>query len=182
MFDLITYDSDGRPRLTVVIENKTPTIAFFVGKNATNPSTNFATKDTRNQYSVLDFDDSTNESTIFVGLIPQQYTGTDIEVRLFYAMTSATSGDVDWQVKMERLTSSDQDIDSASYSVVTSSVNNTVPSTSGHLAIVSITMTKGTNIDNVAVGDMFALQITRDASTDTASGDAELFGVEMRGT
>lgn len=182
MFDLITYDNSGRPRLSVVVENKTPTLAFFSAKNQTNPSANFATKDTRNQYAVLDFDDTTNESTIFVGLMPQQYSDTDIEVRLFFTMTSATSGDVDWQLKMERLTSEDQDIDSDSYSALTTSINNAVSGTSGKITIATVTITKGANMDNVVAGDMFALQITRDAATDTAAGDAELFGVEVRGT
>ena len=182
MFDLLTYDETGRPRLSVTVENLTPTLAVFTAQNAIFPSSSFASKDMRNFYPVLDFDASSNESIYFVGMMPQQYRGTDIEVRLYFTMTSATSGDVDWSVQFERLTSSDQDIDSSSFSDVTTVVNTAVPGTSGQIAITSITVTKGTNIDNTVSGDMFAVKITRGATSDTASGDAELLGIELRGT
>jgi|TARA_R100000501_G_C2585089_1_gene86980 hypothetical protein len=181
MVDLITYDDSGRPRLSVVIENLTPTLAVFVAGNATFPSSDYATRDMRNFYSVLDFDDSTNESISFVGLMPQQYAGNGIELRLFFTMETATSGDVDWSVKFEKLTSFDQDIDSVSYSNATSVIDTAVPSTSGEIAITSISVTDGANMDNITKGDMFVMNITRSATTDTASGDAELLGVEMRG-
>lgn len=183
MFDLITYDNTGRPRLSVTIENLTPTLAFFNGSNAIYPSSNYATKDIRNIYPVLDFDDTTNESIYFVGIMPQQYReNTDIEVRIFFSMTSATSGDVDWSVDFERLTSFDQDIDSSSFSDSTSTVDTAVPSNSGELAITSITVTAGDSIDNIVAGDMFAMRLTRGATTDTATGDAEVLGIEIRGT
>jgi len=182
MFDMMTYDDSGRPRFSVTIENLTPTLAVFTAFNAIFPATNYATKDIRNVYPVLDFDASTNESTIFIGLMPQQYRGGNIEARLFFSMTTATSGDVDWSIQFERISSSDQDIDSDSYSSATSIVDVAVPSTSGVVTVSSITVTSGANMDNVVAGDMFAIQITRGASDDTASGDAELLGVELRGT
>jgi|10_taG_2_1085330.scaffolds.fasta_scaffold63559_2 hypothetical protein len=181
MFDLITYDEDGRPRLSVVVENKTPTLAVFVAGNAIFPASNYATRDIRGIYPVLDFDDTTAESIYFVGVMPQQYTGNGLGVYLFFTMTSAVSGDVDWSVKFERLTTFDQDIDSTSFSSATSVTNTAVPTNAGEIASTSISITSGSNMDNIVAGDMFLLEIIRGATADTASGDAELLGVEIRG-
>jgi hypothetical protein len=182
MFDLISYDNTGRPRLSVTVENLNPTLAAFFPANAIYPSSNYATKDIRNVYPVLDFDDSTNETIYFVGLMPKQYQGNGIDVNLFFTMTSATSGDVDWKVSFERLAASDQDIDSDSYSSETSITDVAVPSVSGEIAVSTITVTSGSSMDNIVAGDMFSLKLTRDAATDTATGDAELLGVELRGS
>jgi hypothetical protein len=182
MFDLLTYDNEGRPRLTVTVENLTPTLAVFTAKNALFPTANYATKDIRNVYSVLDFDDTTNEKTIFLGLMPKQYRGGNIEVHLHFMMTTATSGDVDWIVYFDRFGSNDIDVDTNTWSNTTTVTDTSVPSTSGQIAITTVTVTEGANMDNITAGDLFSIQIERDASTDTATGDAELLGVEIRGT
>jgi len=181
MFDLLTYDNNGRPRISVTVENLNPTLLFFMPGNAVFPSSNYATQDIRNVYPVLDFDDSTNESIYFVGVMPQQYRGNGFDVRLFFSMTSATSGDVDWSVEFERLTAADQDIDSDSYSDATSVLNTSAPTTSGEIAVTTITVTSGSAMDNIVSGDMFAMRLTRGATADTASGDAEILGIELRG-
>ena len=63
------------------------------------PTSNYATLDTRNNHPCLDFDASTNESAIFSGIMPQSYAGTTgITVYLHYAMSTATSGDIDWDI------------------------------------------------------------------------------------
>ena len=115
--------------------------------------------------------------------MPKQYQGNGIDVNLFFTMTSATSGDVDWKVSFERLAASDQDIDSALiYSSATTITDVAVPSVSGEIAVSTITVTSGSRMDNIVAGDMFSLKLTRDAATDTATGDAELLGVELRGS
>jgi hypothetical protein len=174
---MLTYDSDGRPKLLVTIENLTPTVAVFVAANSVIVDSNCATLD---NYIVLDFDDGTNESICFDSIMPQQYRGGDIEVRIHYAMTSATSGDVDWSVKFDRVAANALDIDSASYSTSTSSLNNTVPSTSGQIGIATISVSSGSDMDNIVAGALYRMCITRGASADTATGDAELIAVEIR--
>jgi len=177
---MLTYDNEGRPKLLVTIENLTPTVGVFVAANSVIVDSDCATLDTRNNYIVLDFDDSTNESICFDSVMPQQYRGGNIEVRIHYAMTSATSGDVDWSVKFDRVAVSDLDIDSASYSGSTEKVNNTVPSTSGQIGIATIPVSSGGEMDNIVAGDLYRMCITRGASADTATGDAELIAVEIR--
>ncbi|MFQ6027398.1 MAG: hypothetical protein ACE5Q6_07895, partial [Dehalococcoidia bacterium] len=99
-----------------------------------------------------------------------------------YAMSSATSGDIDWDAAFERIGDQQLDIDSDSFAAVNSVDNTTVPGTSGFIDVVSIAFTDGADMDSVAAGEAFRLKVTRDAASDTASGDAELWAVEIRET
>ena len=48
--------------------------------------------------------------------------------------------------------------------------------------MISIAFTDGVDMDSVAAGERFRIKITRDAASDTATGDAELTGIEIRET
>lgn len=146
------------------------------------PASNFATFDTRNNHPVLDFDDTTNESAVFRGIMPNHYTGNGVTVVLHYAMTSAEANTVDWDVAFERIGDQQLDIDGDSFAEVNSVDNTTVPGTSGLVDIVSIAFTDGADMDSIAAGEGFRLKVTRDASSDDASGDAELLFVEIKET
>jgi hypothetical protein len=158
------------------------TLLIFTPLHNEPPASNFATLDVRNQHPVLDFDAATNESTIFSAVMPRNYGGGGITVYLHYAMTSATSGDVDWDAAFERIGDGQQDIDSDGFAATKSADNNTVPGTCGHVDIVNIAFSNGAEIDSIAVGEAFRLKITRDAVSDTAAGDAELLFVELKET
>ena len=145
-------------------------------------ASDYATLDTRNLHPVLDFDDTTNESTVFSAVMPRHYAGGGITVYLHYAMTTATSGDIDWDAAFERIGDAQQDIDSDGFAAVNSVDNTTVPGTSGHVDIVNVTFTDGADMDSIAVGEGFRMKITRDAASDTAAGDAELRFVEIKET
>jgi hypothetical protein len=75
------------------------TLARFTPDNNQPPAANFATLDTRNSIAVLDFDDSTDESAIFVSICPE---GADLASASRFASsgppTTATSGDVVWEI------------------------------------------------------------------------------------
>lgn len=58
--------------------------------------------------------------------------------------------------------------------------NTVVPGTSGLVDVVSVAFTAGADMDSVAAGESFRLKVTRDAASDTATGDAELIKVELR--
>lgn len=154
----------------------------FIPQSGEATSSNFATLDTRNLHPVLDFDDTTNESIVFSGVLPQHYDGGGVTVFLHYAMTSATSGDIDWDAAFERIGDQQQDLDSDSFAAVNSVDNTTVPGTSGLVDIVSIAFTNGADMDSVAAGEGFRIKVTRDAASDTATGDAELRWVEIQET
>jgi hypothetical protein len=159
------------------------TLVIFTPQANEPPASNYATLDTRNSHWVLDFDDTTNESAVFTGVMPRSYAGTTgVTVYIHYSMSSATSGDIDWDVAFERIGDQQQDVDSDGFAAVNSVDNTTVPATSGFVDIVNITFTDGADMDSVAVGEKFRLKLTRDAASDTASGDAELHAIEIKET
>jgi len=159
------------------------TLLIFTPPTYEPPTSNYATFDARNTHPVLDFDDTTNESAVWTGIMPQSYAATTgVTVYIHYAMTSATSGDIDWDVAFERIGDEVLDIDSDSFAAVNSVDNTTVPGTSGNVDVVSIAFTDGADMDSVAAGELFRIKVTRDAASDTATGDAELVYIELRET
>lgn len=158
------------------------TLLIFLPHNNEPPSSNYATLDLRNQHPVLDFDDTTNEDAVFTGIMPRNYDGSGITVYIHYAMSSATTNDIDWDAAFERIGDQQLDIDGDSFAAAQSVDNTTVPGTSGLVDIVNIAFTDGAQMDSIAVGESFRIKITRDAANDTASGDAELVAVEIKET
>jgi hypothetical protein len=162
--------------ITATASGGSKTYAVFTPDNNQPPASNYATLDTRNSVACLDFDDATDESAVFVGLIPEGASlGSGLKIRLHWAATTATSGDVRWDVQLERMTT---DLDSDSFDTV-ASATATTNGTSGILTVTEITLT---TIDSVTSGDGFRLKVTRDANNgaDTMSGDCELFICEVR--
>jgi hypothetical protein len=159
------------------------TLLIFTAQHNEPTTSAYATFDTRNQHPVLDFDAATNESAVFSHVMPQTYSGTTgITVLVHYAMSTGTTGDIDWDAQFELIGDQQQNIDTDGFASVQSTDNTTIPSTSGFVDIVSITFTDGAQMDSVAAGDGFRLKVTRDAVSDTAAGDAELRFVEVRET
>jgi len=159
------------------------TLLVFTPLHNEPPSSNPATFDTRNLHPVLDFDGGTNESAVFSAVMPRSYAGTTgVTGYIHYAMTSATSNDIDWDVAFERIGDQQQDIDSDGFAAVNSVDGTTVPGTSGLVDIVNVTFTDGADMDSVAVGEAFRIKITRDAASDTDATDAELVRVEIKET
>lgn len=144
------------------------------------PTANYATLDTRNNHPVLDFDTATQEAAIFTGVLPSSYGGAGIVVKVFVAMTSATSGTVGFDVAIERIDASSLDIDSDSFATAQTIVATTVPGTSGQILALSVNIANGADMDNLAAGELFRLRLRRDVANDTATGDAEVLAVSMR--
>lgn len=160
----------------------TKTYAFFTPLDNQPPASNFATLDTRNTTSpvaILDFDAATDESAIFVGVMPEAAVLTSgLKVFIHWAATSATSGTCRWGAQIERLEAHDIDGDGFD----TAGTNGTTTNaTSGVVNETEITLS---NIDSLAAGEPYRLKIYRDADgtsgTDDMTGDAELIAVEVR--
>ena len=156
------------------------TLLTFTALGNEPPVSNAATLDLRNGHPVLDFGGPMNESAVFAAVMPRHYAGGGVTVYLHYAMTSATSGDIDWDVAFERIGDQQQDMDSDGFAAVNSVDNTTVPAASGKVDVVSVALADGAEMDNVAAGEGFRLKITRDVLSDTAGGDAELRFVELK--
>lgn len=144
-------------------------------------ATNEATFDsTSDGQLVLDFDATTNEFAVFYGVMPSRYSGGGLTIKVHLAMSTASSGDVDLDVQFARLTG--EDLSAVTYSTAVSQDNNTVAGSILTEFTVTLTVTSGTQMDSVVAGDFFAFKITRDAASDTATGDMELLGIEIRET
>ena len=161
-------------------------LGVFEPQTAHFPSSNFGTFDTRNNHPVIDLDDTTQETIYFKGRMPANYSGGGITVEIHYAMTSATTGGVVFEAAFERVSDSIQDIDSDGFAAANATSAITVPGTSGHVDITTITFTDGADMDSVTAGDGYRLSIARDAdstnATDDATGDAEIWLIVVKET
>jgi hypothetical protein len=159
------------------------TLVIFTPLANEPPSANYATLDLRNYHPVLDFDADADEAAVFTGVLPRAYAGGGVTVYLHWAATSATSGNVVWDVSFERIGDDVLDIDSDSFAAV-QSVTAAASGTSGNVVIDTIAFTNGAQMDSVAAGEAFRLKINRDANNanDTMTGDAELVAVEIKET
>lgn len=149
----------------------------FTPEEAAFPSTNFPQLLKVNSRFVLGFDASTSETCYWTGIAPQGLTGA-LSATITWMAASATSGDVDWDVAIEAVTSGDSlDLDATtSFGSVNSADNNSVPGTAGYMLQTSVTLT---NNDSIAAGDYFRISLTRDIA-DTATGDIYVLAVEIR--
>jgi hypothetical protein len=157
----------------------TKTLARFSPLDNQPPSSNYATFDTRNSIAVLDFDASTAESAVFVGIVPEaaDFT-TGIKVRIVWMATSATTGNVIWTSAFER---GNTDLDADSFATGIDSSAAAANGTSGIVTTTSIDHS-GSEIDGLTAGDLFRVKITRKAAdgSDTMTGDAEVIAVEIQ--
>lgn len=146
------------------------------------PATNYALQDKRNQHPILVYDDTSNWDGVFTGIMPQHYAGiTGITVYIHWSHVAIVN-DVDWDVAFERIGDQQQDMDADGFAAANSVDNNTVPGNSGDVDIVSVAFTDGADMDSIAVGELFRMKVTRDAASDTAVGNAQLRGIEIRET
>jgi hypothetical protein len=156
----------------------TKSLAHFTARDNLPPAANFATLDTRNSISVLEFDAATEETAAFIGVIPEGANlASGLLVRIWWMADTATSGNVRLAASFED-TGTDLDADSFDTATeVTSAANGT----SGIETVAEITCT---TIDSLAAGDRFRLRIARkaaDPTNDTMTGDMQLVAVEVRG-
>lgn len=158
-------------------------LAAFKPQDNEPPASNNATIDTRNSVMVLDFDDSTDESAVFGGVLPNHYGGGGLTVTLVWMATSATTGNVVWNADIERHQDDAFDIDSDGFAGANAATGTTA-SASGEQQYTDITFTDGADMDSLAAGESFRLKITRDANdaADTMTGDAELLRVIVKET
>jgi hypothetical protein len=129
---------------------------------------------------VLAFDATTQETCAWTCVAPQGWTGT-ITAVISYAMASATTGGVAFEVGVEAITSGDaMDTDaSTSYDTTNTGTDAAVPGTAGNMEQLSITLT---NNDSSAAADLLRFYLRRAPAngTDTATGDALVFSLEVR--
>jgi hypothetical protein len=161
------------------------TLAVFTPYAHEPPASAFATLDVRNGHPVLDFDGSTDEEAVFTGILPMNYGASGLDINIWWAATSATSGNVRWQAAIERMDVASLDIDGDSFAAF-QSAGGTPPATNGQLVKTTVSLTNGAQMDSLAAGEAFRLKIRRDADgtsgTDDVTTDVELVVVEIQET
>lgn len=147
------------------------------------PATTYATIDFRvggsspaEHVRVLDFDDTTTEYMDYLCYL-ENYGGGGLTFRILWTATSATSGDVHWQIAIRRVGNKVDDID-ASHTYVYNAVIDDPATTNGQLEDSGLTFTDGSDMDSWADGELAIVRIRRNNDgSDTMSGDAELWGL-----
>jgi hypothetical protein len=156
------------------------TRTILTPESAHYPATNFPALILSNRRPVLAFDASTSETAYWTFVAPQGITGAWTAV-ISYAMASATTGGVAFDVALEAITSGDAlDTDATtSFDTANTGTDSAVPGTAGYMEQVSITLT---NADSIAAADLVRVSVTRAVAnaTDTATGDCYVFAVELR--
>jgi hypothetical protein len=158
-------------------------LIIFRAQDNEPPVAAFATLDTRNAHLVLDFDGATDEEAVFTGIMPANYAGGGLTIKVHVSFTSATSGTANIECHLERITGLDIDADSFA---AFQDVGVTANGTPGIEVVGSITFTDGAAMDSIVAGDLFRLKIRRDADgtngTDDIVTDMELLGIEVTET
>jgi len=159
------------------------TMDWWIAWDCVKDDTSGATNDVRNQHRVIDFDDTTDESAIYSGLLPNSYDGGGLTLELLIGATTATSGNAIFDAGIERIQEGATDVDADSFAAV-NSVTQAVNGTSGVFVLATITFTDGADMDSLAAGEAFRIKVTRDADngSDTVSGDVELLRVHLSET
>lgn len=161
------------------------TLNIFLPEDNEFPASIPATPDRRNSHPTLDFDGGTDEEAVFTGILPANYSGLGLDIRIFCAFTSATTGSVRWQAAIERIDASSLDIDADSFASF-QSAGGSAPGTAGQVIVVTVVLSSGANMDSLVAGEMYRLKIRRDADgtsgTDDIATDAELLAVEVQET
>jgi hypothetical protein len=161
------------------------TVAFLAPGGAETKTTTFPapgrSSDASGARPYLAYDAATDEAAYWTLAVPQGFTSPFTAI-ISYAMASATTNAVVWDVTVEAITSGDgtPDTDAAeSLDTANTATADTVPGTAGLLKQVSVALSNG---DSAAAADYLRIRIRRVGSSgsDTATGDAFFFGCELR--
>lgn len=157
--------------------NPSFTYAVFTVKDNHPPATNFATSATRNAISVLNFNDTTIDSAIFLSIMPQNvYLVDGLKIIIHWVSETAITGSCRWGVAIERCNT---DLDSDSFAQMMESTS----STNAISGIINKTEIILTDIDQLLPEEMFKLKVFRNSThvSDTIIGNTQLVAIEIRG-
>lgn len=158
------------------------TLCVWTPQMAELPTTAYPTYDVRNGALVLDFDDTTDEHAEFAGFMPRHYAATTgVTLTIGWMAETATSNSCNWEVAFKSVTDDADDLDTKAFAAA-NTVTATTASASGEVDYATITFTDGVDMDSVAAGEYFRLDINRDATGDSLVDDAELVFMELRET
>jgi hypothetical protein len=159
------------------------TLVVFTANASIQTASNYAFADARNNHPVVSYDGTTGSAAMFEAIMPRHYAGGGVTVYLHWSAASATTGDVRWTSAFERLEEAGTDTDADSFAARIAS-DSTCTATSGAIRVMTLVHTNGAQMDSLAVGEGFRLQVEREAAatSDTMVGNAQLVKVEIKET
>lgn len=127
-------------------------------------------------FETLAFDDATIEYMDFKVIARNYDTTKDIEITIKWGGDTATTNDVIWGAAIRELADGDDAGVSHTY-VFTDAAASTVPGVVDKRTTLTLTLTSGANVDNVADGAEFHFRLRRNATAggDNMVGDALLW-------
>ncbi|TIV70588.1 MAG: DUF2793 domain-containing protein [Mesorhizobium sp.] len=149
------------------------------------PASNYATFDTLNATTprpVLEFDAATQESAVFSDVLWPTYGGGGLTVEIYWAMDTATSGNVVLDAAIERVQQGTDSYATDSFATAQVTAATSVPGTAGVSKKSTLTFTNGSAMDSLAAGEEYRCRIRRVAADagDTATGDLQVSKVVVR--
>ena len=159
------------------------TLNTFFPEDNEAPAATFATLDSRNAISVLDFDAATEELAVFRAILPGYYLGGGLTIDVYGMATSATSGDVKLGIAIERDNDNNHDLDTDAFATEQTAVV-TANGTSGKKFKATVTVSSGANMDSLAASEPYRVKLARKAAdgADTMTGDWEFTDMHVKET
>lgn len=150
------------------------------------PGSAGATLDVRNYRPCLDFDAASTERAVFSAVMPQHYsrtTGVTVYLHVAWSTDTNTDHKTRWDVAWELVGDGYLDIDSDDWGSP-NSASQSVVATCGYVDVVAIAFLDGSDMEMIEAGDGFRIYVERDHdhADDDATGDSELYHVELRET
>lgn len=129
------------------------------------------------------FDDTTTNYVDFRDVLPANYAGGGITVKIGHGAAAAT-GNVIYGGAFRRVQDDAEDLDTAHTYSYQDTAASAVPTVIGEVNYDEFAMTNGAQMDSLAAGEMFVLRLRRNASSgsDTLTGDGYVYTVEIRET
>jgi len=125
---------------------------------------------------VINFDDGAVSATYFVGVLPANYAGGDLEIRLSWAPV-LSSGNVKWDVAFERRQPGVFQLDTPDFGAA--STDTEAVSAAENVIVTTVTITAA-NAGTPVAGEPFRFSVTRDTTVGSNMADsAYLFAVEL---
>lgn len=179
---VLTTNGSGKLDFNPIVQGSL-TYAVFTPLDNQPPAANYATLDTLNStspVSVLDFNDGTDESAIFVGILPEAaVTTSGLKIILYWTADTTSTNTVVWSAEIENDDGYDIDGDGFDTNAVTTSTTHI--GVAGQINKTTISLGSG-DVDGLVAGQPYRLRVFRDADNgaDNYIGDAMLMAVEVR--
>lgn len=159
------------------IRTPSVTLLYIPALNFALPTTSEAYFSTRNSIPIVVFDGTSSTSCLATVDMPTTYSGGECILTLHVVTESATSGNISFDVSIEKIGDRSLDLDSNNYSSTKKRYFNEIFS-SGLVYTIKVPFTFS-NMGSISAGETFSIKITRNTDNDNITTNVGLLGVEI---